>query len=54
VDDLRRLVEDSLGNRSDQLLDNEEALSSNRLLEALNLLLSIELDATETRPSLDD
>jgi hypothetical protein len=53
VDDLRRLVEDGLRNSSGQMLDNEEVLSSSRLLEALNLLLSIELDATETHPPLD-
>jgi hypothetical protein len=53
VDDLRRLVEDSLRNSSDQIPDNEEEASSHRLLEALNLLLSIELDATETHLPAD-
>jgi hypothetical protein len=53
VDDLRRLVEAGLRNSWDKIPDNEEEASSHRLLEALNLLLSIELDAIETHSPAD-
>jgi hypothetical protein len=53
VDDLRRLVNDSLSISSAPTSDIEVGLSSQRLSEALNLLLGIELDATEPSPPLN-